>query len=205
MQFLSVLRDNLTLGRILVFAFTILYTIGAGIYFASVGNTEFLGYIALIVVLLILGGCVLTHECVPVWLFALVSLVGFLHVLGAAVPVGDDILYNYVPFPIENPTGLTIIKMDQIVHMFGSGVAALLAYFFLRRDTEFGWFGLLVFSILTASGVGALNEVVEFTAKITVPNTDVGGYYNTALDLVVNTIGAGIGAILALTLWKRKA
>ncbi|HWH07011.1 MAG TPA: hypothetical protein VNU47_00570 [Candidatus Paceibacterota bacterium] len=205
MQFLITVKENLSPGRLLVFAFTILYTAGAGFYFASIGNTEFLGYIAVIVALLILGGCVLTHQCVPVWLFALVSSVGFLHLLGAAMPVGDDILYNYVPFPIESSTGLTFIKMDQIVHTYGSAVAALLAYFFLRRDTEFRTFGLLVFTILAASGVGALNEVIEFTAKLLVPNTDVGGYYNTALDLVVNTFGAALGALGAVMFWKRAA
>ncbi len=198
-------RDNMTLSRLLALGFTLTYAIGAGIYFSSIQNAEFLAYLGVIIFLLVLGGCVLTHQCVPAWLIWLLSAVGLLHLLGAAVPVNGDILYNYVPFPIENPTGLTFIKMDQIVHTFGSAVAAVLMYFFLIRDTKFHWLGIMVFSILGAIGLGALNEVIEFLAKMTVPDTDVGGYYNTAVDLCVNLVGAIIGTALSFAFWKRSA
>jgi len=201
---LKTIRENMSTPRLLALGFTLLYTLVAGFYFSSIGNTEFLGYIAVIVFLLVLGGCVLTHQCVPAWLLWLLSFVGLFHLLGAAVPINGDILYNYVPFPIENPTGLTFIKMDQIVHTYGSLVAALLMYFFLVRDTSFHWLGIMVFSILGAIGLGALNEVIEFTAKLTVPDTDVGGYYNTAVDLCVNLLGAIIGTALAFMFWKRQ-
>ena len=39
-------------------------------------------------------------------------------------------------------------------------------------------------------GVGALNEIIEFIAVLSVPDNNVGGYYNTVLDIVFNTIGA---------------
>jgi len=204
MQFLRDARDNLTVPRASALLFTILYAIGAGIYFSAIGNAEFLGYIAVIIFLLVFAGCILTHQCVPAWLLWLLSSVGFLHLLGAAVPVNGDILYNHVPFPIENPTGLTFIKFDQIVHSYGSAVAALLMYFFLVRDTRFHWLGIAIFSILGSVGLGSLNEVVEFTAIMTVPDTDVGGYYNTAVDLCVNLFGAVVGTLLALAFWKRQ-
>lgn len=94
----------MNLVQLLAFGFTLLYTLAADFYFSSIGNTEFLGYIAVIVFFLVLGGCVLTHQCVPVWLLWLLSLVGLFHLLGAAVPVNGDILYNYVPFPKVLPT-----------------------------------------------------------------------------------------------------
>ena len=196
-------RENLNRSRLLILVFTVAYTIAAGFYFASIGNTEFLGYIAVIIFLLVLGGCVLTLQCVPSWLLMMLSLVGLFHLLGAAVPVNGDILYNYVPFPIENPSGLTFIKFDQIVHTYGTTVSALLMYYFLRRDTSFHWLGIAVFSILGASGIGALNEIIEFVAKMTVPNTDVGGYYNTAVDLCVNLFGAILGTLAGFMFWKR--
>lgn len=198
------IRENLSLGRILALSFTILYTVASALYFNSIGNAEFLGYIAVITFLIIIGGCVLTHQCVPSWLIWLLSLVGLLHFLGAAVPVNGDILYNHVPFPIENPSGLTFIKFDQIVHTFGTGVAAALMYYFLRRDTSFHWLGIAVFAILGASGIGALNEIIEFLAKMTVPNTDVGGYYNTVVDLCVNLLGAILGTIACFMFWRPK-
>jgi len=39
-------------------------------------------------------------------------------------------------------------------------------------------------------GVGALNEIIEFIIAQIVPETGVGGYLNTSLDLVSNLIGA---------------
>ena len=200
---LRTIRENLSPARLSILAFTVAYTAAAGLYFSAIGNSEFLGYIAVIVFLVVLGGCVLTHQCVPSWLLMLLSFVGLLHLLGAAVPVNGDILYNYVPLPVENPSGLTFIKFDQIVHTYGTLVAALLMYYFLRRDTSFHWLGIAVFSILGASGIGALNEIIEFLAKMTVPDTDVGGYYNTAVDLCVNLFGAVLGTVGAFLFWKR--
>lgn len=194
---------NLTKSRLLVLGFTLGYALMAGFYFTSIGNAEFLGYIAVIIFMLVLCGCVLTHQCVPVWILAMLSSVGLLHLMGAAVPVGGDILYNFVPFPIENPSGLTFIKFDQIVHAYGSAVAAALMYYFLVRDTSFHWLGIMVFAILGSIGLGAMNEIIEFVAKMTVPDTDVGGYYNTAVDLCVNLFGATVGTALCFVFWKR--
>jgi hypothetical protein len=39
-------------------------------------------------------------------------------------------------------------------------------------------------------GFGALNEVIEFIAVLTIPHTNVGGYINTGWDLVFNLLGA---------------
>ena len=39
-------------------------------------------------------------------------------------------------------------------------------------------------------GFGGLNEIIEFGATVISPNTGVGGYVNTALDLVADLIGA---------------
>jgi hypothetical protein len=45
-------------------------------------------------------------------------------------------------------------------------------------------------------GVGAANEVVEFLATRVLPETNVGGYENTGWDLVSNTVGCLIAAVL---------
>jgi hypothetical protein len=45
-------------------------------------------------------------------------------------------------------------------------------------------------------GFGALNEVIEFIAVLTIPNTNVGGYVNTGFDLVSNLVGCVIAAAL---------
>ncbi len=195
----------MSLSRIILAVFTAGYVILAAIYFASVGNTEFLGYIGAVSVLLLLVACTLHWTCFPDWLLWLLSILMLSHILGGGLIVNGDVLYNYVPLPIENPTGLTFIKVDQIVHTFGSAVAALFVYSFLRRRTELGWLSTFLITVLAACGVGALNEVIEFIATMSVEDVNVGGYYNTAVDMVVNLLGAVIGTVIGLTFWKRNA
>jgi putative membrane protein len=48
--------------------------------------------------------------------------------------------------------------------------------------------------VMAGLGMGALNEILEFAVSIWVPQSGVGGYVNTSLDLCANLIGA----ILAL-------
>jgi putative membrane protein len=45
-------------------------------------------------------------------------------------------------------------------------------------------------------GVGAVNEIVEYIATLVVPETGVGGYDNTLLDLISDLIGALIALLV---------
>ena len=81
--------------------------------------------------------------------------------------------------------------------MFGFGVMTLAGYHVLRpylRDGIQRGAGLWLLVVMMGSGFGALNEVIEFVAVLTVPETGVGGYENTALDLVFNLIGGLMAA-----------
>ena len=51
----------------------------------------------------------------------------------------------------------------------------------------------MLIAALCGVGLGALNEVVEFIAT-RIAETNVGGYVNTGMDLVYNTIGATIAS-----------
>ena len=193
----------ITPSRIALGLFTLAYIVIAAFYFISVGNTEFLGYIAAVALILALVACTLKWTCLPDWLLWMLSLQMLLHILGGGIQVANDVLYNYVVMPLDNPTGLTFIKFDQIVHTYGSIIAALAVYFFLARDGKFHPIGLALLTIFGAMGIGAMNEIIEFVAKLTIPDTDVGGYYNTAIDLVVNLIGSIIGTLIGLFFWKK--
>ena len=58
----------------------------------------------------------------------------------------------------------------------------------------------MVLSATAGMGLGSLNELIEFAATLTVPETNVGGYINTGWDLVANFVGA----LTAVTLiWIR--
>lgn len=45
-------------------------------------------------------------------------------------------------------------------------------------------------------GFGALNEIIEFMTVLVVPDNGVGGYYNTAIDLCANALGALVAALI---------
>jgi len=56
---------------------------------------------------------------------------------------------------------------------------------------------VFVVTILAASSIGALNEIIEFIAVIALDSDGVGGYTNTAIDLVANLLGAIVGTAYA--------
>ena len=99
-------------------------------------------------------------------------------------------------FPIVGDP-YNIFKFDQFVHIVGFWVATLVAYYLLKpllkKDLK-RWVVLSIIIVMAGLGMGALNEIVEFIATVLVPETGVGGYENTSLDLVADLIGA-IGAM----------
>lgn len=52
-----------------------------------------------------------------------------------------------------------------------------------------------VITVLAASGLGAVNEIIEFLAFVILGTEGVGGYINTAIDLVANLLGAMMGTL----------
>jgi uncharacterized membrane protein YjdF len=114
-----------------------------------------------------------------------------LHMCGGGIPVGEGVLYGVMLVPLSNT--LPILRYDQVVHMVGFGVATLLMFHvmspLLRPDLE-RWSALSIVVLMAGLGVGALNEIVEFLATVLIPETGVGGYLNTALDLVADFAGA---------------
>jgi uncharacterized membrane protein len=185
-------------------AFTALYMMAAVVGSMLQGNKEFIFYI--VVMLVLIGAVMLVHRAVSLTsalLWAL-SIWGLLHMAGGLVPLpkgwpynGDQaVLYSWWIIPQK-------LKYDQIVHAYGFGTTTLVCWhslkFSLLRIAGLDLkptFGLLLLSAAAGAGFGALNEVVEFIAVLTIPNTNVGGYENTGWDLVANLIGASIAAIM---------
>ena len=59
------------------------------------------------------------------------------------------------------------------------------------------WISLSIIIVMAGLGVGALNEIIEFMATVLIPQTGVGGYINTSLDLVADLFGS-LGALVYL-------
>lgn len=126
------------------------------------------------------------------------TLWAVLHMLGGTVPVGDKTLYATILIPLSRT--YPIFRYDQLVHIIGCGVATLLMYHllqpFIKPDLK-RWKARFIVVGLAGMGVGALNEVFEFFATQLAPETNVGGYINTCLDLIANTIGAVLALVFA--------
>ncbi len=105
---------------------------------------------------------------------------------------GGVLLVNGAPL-YELPV-LGSVRYDKVFHAIATGVVA---WAFLEA---LGYWGLprtpiLAFSAaMMAIGAGALVEVVEYFGSLLIENDSVGGYTNNMQDLIVNTVGAAVGA-----------
>lgn len=207
-------------GVVAAAGFTALYVLAAGIAAVSTGNAEFLFYI--VVMLVMIAGLGLVHVRLGLTapLLWLLSIWGLLHMAGGLVPVPDSwpingdvrVLYSWWIIPSGDGPGELggWLKYDQVVHAYGYGVTTLLLWQVLRalilektRHTLRPTIGIMVLVVAAASGFGALNEIVEFAATL-FAETNVGGYVNTGLDLIANTLGAIIAAIIIMVAPKRR-
>lgn len=187
---------SLSRSQLAVLFFSLLYILPFSFYYISIKDFEFLWYIAVLLLFLILIVCTVhkTHFT-PLILWGL-SIWGLLHMSGGGIPVGDGVLYSYKLIDIVGDGEFTILKFDQVVHAFGFGVATLVAHHLMAPRWAHGASKMLLYigAALVGMGLGAINEIVEFIAVVTFPETGVGGYFNTALDLVFNAFGSIIAA-----------
>jgi len=181
-----------TPGILGVAIFTSLYLAVSIVVAVVHGNKEFIFYVVVMVLLIALvlavhrrvGLTTATLWCLTLW--------GFLHMAGGLVPIGEDsVLYNWWLIPQR-------LKYDQVIHAFGFGVTTWVCWQAMRRNLADPRprFGPLFLCVAAGMGFGAMNEIVEFIATLTMPETNVGGYVNTGWDLVANAVGATTAAFL---------
>jgi len=182
-----------------VLIFTVSYVVIFGSAFLAAGNNEFVWYVVTLVFFLGLIAATQRAAQFPALILWGLSLWGLAHMAGGGLTVDDGVLYSYVLLPLAGNGELVLLKYDQIVHFYGFGVATLVLWHVLRRNFPAldGTKTIYAFAVLGGMGLGAINELIEFSAVLAFPNTNVGGYFNTALDLVFNTAGAVAAAVLA--------
>ncbi|MCZ6606000.1 MAG: DUF2238 domain-containing protein [Alphaproteobacteria bacterium] len=184
-----------------VLLFVLAY-VGVAIGWAIVsGNSEFVFYSLAVVVFIAIVAYMdrrVTFSQLALWGLA---AWGLLHLAGGQMsipaeltePGKSSVLYNLRLAPF-------LPKYDQVIHAYGFGISVVVAHEALsahfKRTLPINWpLGAALF--LIGLGLGAVNEIIEFTLVLVVPETNVGGYRNTGWDLVSNGVGA-LAAVFAL-------
>lgn len=184
---------HFSISEKVVLAFTVLYTAVFAVFYFRHSNIEFIGYVGVIAFIFTLLYSTLDKTRLPTSILAGISLWGLLHMLGGSVQTGDGVLYAWKIYPFFDGGGeLYILKFDQIVHAYLYAVIALLFLHLLRNFFANRHSQILVafIAIMASLGVGAVNEMIELVAVLSVPDNGVGGYFNTLLDIVFNFMGA---------------
>lgn len=170
--------------------------IGFGSLFIARLNYEFLVYVGVIIFFLCLIGISMRRVD-----YALGSLVGLtvwsaLHLAGGGIAVGEGRLYDVMLIRLSET--YPIWRYDQLVHIWGFGSSTLVIHSLLAdslRKPAAHPVSLGIVLVMAGLGVGALNEIVEFVVSVCIPESGVGGYVNTSLDLCANLIGAALGLL----------
>jgi uncharacterized membrane protein YjdF len=185
--------------------FTITYLLCAS-YGAWVNrNQEFLFYLAIMVILIAAVLVVHTRVILSNGVLWGLSVWGILHMAGGLLPIplgwsieGESrVLYNWWLIP-------RYLKYDHLVHAYGFGVTTFVCWEGLTEllkshsdpPRKPRGFGSLILCGAASLGFGALNEVVEFVATLSIPETNVGGYENTGWDLVANLVGVALASLI---------
>ncbi|HUV41912.1 MAG TPA: DUF2238 domain-containing protein [Sedimentisphaerales bacterium] len=178
--------------------FNVAYLLVFGLLFSGRKNYEFLIYVSVVAFFVVFVAFLHLKYNFTTGLLTGLTIWGLLHMLGGFIVIDGNVLYAY-----ELIGG--VIKFDKAVHMFGFGCATLLGYYVLQQhlNAKPGWAAVSVLAVLTGMGIGALNEIIEFAAVLTIPETNVGGYQNTMWDMVSNTIGA-ITAVIYVGIKRTK-
>ena len=187
-------------GQLPILIVNIIAIIIFSVIFASRQNYEFLIYIGVIIfflLVIVFTNNKINYQNSVLWGLTFWSV---LHMSGGGLFIQGKKLYEFTLIQIVGEP-YNIFKYDQFVHIVGFGVATIVIYHLLKpllKDKLNKWVSLSIVVVMAGLGVGALNEIVEFVATIIVPDTGVGGYINTSLDLVSDLIGAVVAIIYIL-------
>ncbi|MDR3110777.1 MAG: DUF2238 domain-containing protein [Planctomycetaceae bacterium] len=185
-------RKHYILAVILA-AITLLF----GVRFLWTANHEFLIYVVVIVFVSIIIAATFRKVCYPFACLVGLAIWAVMHLAGGGLRIGNDILYGLILLPISHE--YSILRYDQVVHAWGFGVTTLIMYHLLANllpPQDRRRFSVDLVVIMSGAGLGALNENIEFLLVVLLPQTGVGGYINTSLDLCSNLFGAVVAYLL---------
>ena len=163
-------------GQLHILVFNVIALIIFTIIFLSRKNYEFLIYVGVIIfflALILLTNKKVDYPNVVLWGLTVWAL---LHMSGGGLFVGEKKLYELILIPIFGEP-YNIFRYDQFVHIIGFGVATLAMFYVLKpilKNNLKKFVALSIIVVMAGLGVGALNEIIEFIAKLSLPETGVG-------------------------------
>lgn len=189
-------------SELVIAGLTLTYVVSFFIAFIFQKNIEFLAYAIILIIVGIIVWKTLPESKLDSFALAGLSIWGFMHLAGGGIILGGEagVLYGLKLVALFDGGGqFYILKYDQLVHFIGFGVTAIVMFqlFTKRFNNKVGKKFVYFVTIVSALGLSALNEVIEFATFIALPNTFVGDFYNVGLDLVFNTLGAIAGTIIS--------
>lgn len=157
-------------------------------------NYEFLLYAVTVIILIIIlyqTDQYFKFNKLGLWLFNIWLV---LHILGGLASYDGVRFYDLILLDLVGEP-YYILKYDQFVHFYCYIVIAMLMWSVIHSIVKQNISNTVacIITILAASSLGALNEIIEFLAFIMLGTEGVGGYVNTAIDLVANLLGAIVG------------
>ncbi len=181
-----------------ILLFNLVYMSAFTIHYVLHRNFEFLLYVGVLLFFFILIFFTLPHTKFGAPILWCLSIWGLLHMAGGGVRIGEGVLYAQTLLPLVSRGELVLLRYDQVVHCFGFAITTWVGFHLLKPHLSHQAMRGVVYLILVGfgMGMGALNEIVEFLATLLLSQTGVGGYVNTALDLVFNFLGSLIAIIL---------
>lgn len=166
----------------------------------SRGNSEFLYYDLVFIVLLIILYLYRLQMRLSIPLAIALAAHGFLHLLGGNLYIGGIRLYDYDFF---------FLGYDNMVHAFGMFLVTIIVYNLLSRhlsnEVKKRRISLGLILLLLSMGVGATAELFELLAVLYFDaGPRVGDYFNNAFDLVYNALGSFIAVIWIVQVHYKK-
>lgn len=184
----------------MVMLFTFIYILTFSYYSFIRGNIEFVFYSFLLLLFLNVGIYIHKKVQLPEFIVIGFSLFGLFHILGGNITIKEIRLYDMEFF-------YGIIRYDNIIHIIGSSLVALVlnvVFFFIVEKNQKIILPLYYFALfLMTLGTGVLNEIIELIAVIFFnAHNQVGDYFNNAVDLVFDSVGALL-SILMIDFYRR--
>ncbi|MFH1371081.1 MAG: DUF2238 domain-containing protein [Planctomycetota bacterium] len=192
------MNNKITIGHSVLLVINLCLLVAFGTAFLLRKNYEFIIYVGVIIVCLALIAATFFKVRYSIPTLIGLTVWSAMHLAGGSVHINGTLLYEIILVPLSQK--YPILRYDQLVHTWGFAVATLTMFDLLRpllipMKSGQHFVALSIVVIMAGLGVGAFNEIVEALVAATVPESGVGDYVNTALDLIADLIGAILAMI----------